>query len=388
MMIKDINSRSLIRDEIYNWDIVANHFFGIKGITEEQKELVRNAFLFLKIEFGENYLKEIEPIHPMDFHINNYVLVSRLWFVDLAENIKRLKPSINYKALHRRLRDPKKFPEAFSVLEIAIKFLKTGFMIEFDPQVKVNGKPKEPDLKIINPHSDESFYCEVSVLNTSVVEQNAMKTELGLFNEIIFSSPLGFAGKVERILTEDEIKETSNKIIELRNKVEKTGFGELVIKNIITLGLASEENTKKLMNWAEEHNCEVGNFEQPYYESNELQRMKTKINEKRKQMPYDKPNLIMIYDNDFFYRCGDPFYVINELEKWLAKYNNVAGVVLRGKVMATIEPLIAKIKQHTYIQKYQYDNYAEQYLIIWNVNSERKFNDESNKSIIDSILFY
>lgn len=388
MMIKDINSRSLTRDEIYNWDIVANHFYGIIGISDKQKVLIKEAFLFLKEELGENYLKEIDINHPMSFHLINYVISSRIWFVDLAANIKRLKPSLNYKALYKRLKDPKKFPEAFSVLEIAIKFLKTGFKIEFDPQVKVNGKPKEPDLKIINPLSDESFYCEVSVLNTSVVEHNAMNTELSLFNEIIFSSSLGFAGKVERILTEDEIKETSNKIIELRNKAEKTGFGELVIKNIITLGLASEENTKKLMNWAEEHNCEVGNFEQPYYESNELQRMKTKINEKRKQLPFEKPNLIMIYDSDFFYRCGNLFHIINELEKLLAKYKNINGVIIRGKVMATIEPLIAKIKQHTFIQKYQYDNYAEQYLVIWNMASETKFDEETNKRIIDSILFY
>lgn len=116
--------------------------------------------------------------------------------------------------------------------------------------------------------------------------------------------------------------------------------------------------------------------------------MKTKINEKRKQLPYDRPNLIMIYDNDFFYTCGEPIQVINELEKLLAKYKNINGVIIRGKVMATIEPLIAKIKQHIYIQKYQYDSYAEQYLVIWNKFANIKFSDESNKKIIDSILFY
>ena len=287
-MNADINARFLTRDEATDWDIVANHFYGIKDITIEQKELVRNAFLFLKNEFGENYLKEMEPIHPMYFHIHNYVLASRLWFVDLAANIKRLKESHNYKSLYRRLKNSRKFPEAFSILEIASKFCKAGFNIEFDLKVKVNGRPKEPDLRVINSSNTESFFCEVSVLNASMIEKNAMNTEMKLFNAVISLPTFLFAGKVEKILDENEIKIISDQIFELKKKVnEESGFGELRIKDVLTLGLSSEENKDQIVKWAKEHNCEVGNFEQPYFESNELKRMKTKINEKRKQLSYD-----------------------------------------------------------------------------------------------------
>lgn len=216
-----------------------------------------------------------------------------------------------------------------------------------------------------------------------------MNTELKLFNAVISLPILLFAGKVERILDENEIKNISDKIFELKKRInEENGFGELVIKDVLTLGLSTEENKNELVKWAEEHNCEVGNFEQPYFESKELRRMKSKINEKRKQLPYNGSNLIMIYDNDFFYTCGEPIYVIDELGKHLAKYKNINGVIIRGKVMATIEPSISKIKQHIYIQKCQYDAYAEQYLIMWNMASERKFSKESVKRIIDSILLY
>ena len=167
----DINSRFLRPDEATNWDTVASHFYGIKDITEKQIELARNAFSFLKNEFGEKYLKEMEPIHPMYFHIHNYVQASRLWFVELAADIKRLKEFPNYESLYRRLKNSKKFPEAFSVLEIAIKFCKAGFNIEFDPKVKVNGRSKEPDLRVLNSSNDKSFYCEVSVLNASMIKK-------------------------------------------------------------------------------------------------------------------------------------------------------------------------------------------------------------------------
>lgn len=385
----DINTRFLKRNEASNWDIVANHFYGIENITEEQKELVKNAFLFLKMELGENYLREINTNHPMIFHINNYVLTSRLWFVDVATDIQRLKEFPNYKALHRRLARPEKFPEGFSVLEIAIKFCKVGLNIEFDPKVEVNGRPKEPDLKVINSTNGEFFFCEVSVLNASVIEKDASNTEMKLFNAVVSLPNLLFAGKVERILDENGIKNISDQIFELKKRVnEETGFGELIIKDVLTLGLSTEENKDKIVKWADENNCEVGNFEQPYYESNALQRIKTKINTKRKQLPYDRSNLIMIYDNNFFYTCGDTINVISELEKFLEKYKNITGVIIRGKGMTTIEPIIAKIKQHVFIQKYQYDTYAEQYLIIWNMDSERIFNEETKNRIIDSILYY
>ncbi len=116
-MNADINARFLTRDEATDWDIVANHFYGIKNITEEQKELVRNAFSFLKNEFGKNYLREIDLDHPMNFHIHNYVLASRLWFVDLAANIKRLKEFPNYKSLYRRLKNPENFQKLFRFLK-------------------------------------------------------------------------------------------------------------------------------------------------------------------------------------------------------------------------------------------------------------------------------
>jgi len=385
----DINTRFLKRNEASNWDIVANHFYGIENITEEQKGLVKNAFLFLKMELGENYLRRINVNHQMNFHINNYVLASRLWFVDLAADIQRLKKYPNYKALHRRLAKPEKFPEGFSVLEIAIKFCKAGFNIEFDQKVEVNGRPKEPDLKVINSLDGRFFFCEVSELNASVIERNADNTNMILFNAIISSPFLQFAGKVGKILNDKEIKNISNQIYEMAKRVkEEIGFGELIIKNILTLGLATEEFKEKLVQWANEHSCKIGNFEQPYYESKALQRMKTKINAKRKQLPYDSPNLIMIYDNDFFYMCEEPIQVISELEGFIDKYKNITGVIIRGKVIATIEPIIVKINQHVFIQKYQYDTYAEQYLIIWNMSSKVIFNDETKNRIIDSILYY
>jgi len=96
----------------------------------------------------------------------------------------------------------------------------------------------------------------------------------------------------------------------------------------------------------------------------------------------------MIYDNTFFFTCGEPIHVINELENLLAKYKNINGVIIRGKFMGTIEPLTAKIKQHIYIQKYQYDSYAEQYLMVWNKDANYTIDAETVIKIIDSIIKY
>jgi hypothetical protein len=95
---------------------------------------------------------------------------------------------------------------------------------------------------VLNSSNDKTFFCEVSALNASVIEKKAMNTELKLFNAVISLHSLLFAGKVEKILEENEIKDISDQIFELKKKViEETGFGELIIKDVLTLGLSTEK---------------------------------------------------------------------------------------------------------------------------------------------------
>lgn len=379
----------LTPEQARDWDFVANHYEEIENINEEQKDKAKKAILFLKEELGKNYLKEIDADHPIYFNIINHVVTTRLWFIDFASDIKRLREFPNYKALQSKLIKPNRFPEAFSELELAIKFCKSGFNIEFEPIVQVNNRQKVPDLKVTNCLNEESFNCEVSISKLSDIAIKAEKIEYEIFIELQFPNFLESAGRVEKMLSDGEKKEIIEKIRELKKEVnEKTGFGELVIKGLITLGIATKENEDKLVNWAKDHKCELKSFTGPPYEVDELKRMKNKLRQEWKQLPYDEPNLIMIYDNDFFYTSGDALTGINQLEDFLTGYKNINGIIIRGKYVGTIKPCKVMIKEHTYIQKYQYDNYAEQYLILWNKKCQTPLKLETTNRIIESIIKY
>jgi len=270
--------RFLTEEEAKDWDAIAGKLDGINGLNDFDKARIKKAFGFLKREFGVDFLKKMDTSHPFNFNIHNYVADSRLWFAHLAENLNSIKSYPKYSYLLKRLLDSKKFLEAYSVLETACKFNKTGFDIEFDPSVIINNKNKEPDLKLINPITSESFFCEVSISNISEVQKKATKTEMDLFYTIIRQSGIEFTGKVLKSLSDNHKEEVADKIkIFSKNVIEELGFGELIIEGVLILGMATKGNIGKLEDWAKLQNCRLGSFEGPPIDVNEIHRMEFKI---------------------------------------------------------------------------------------------------------------
>ncbi|MHB8336867.1 MAG: hypothetical protein ACYDEE_05570 [Ignavibacteriaceae bacterium] len=278
--------RFLTEIEAQDWNTIANHCDEFDGLTVEEKVRVKRAFSFLKNEFGDDFLRTIDSAHPFNFHIHNYAPPSRLWFAYLAAMIESVKYFPNYISLLKRLKVPNKFHEAYTVLETSFNFKSVGFDIEFDPGITINGRNKVPDLKLINTETKESFYCEVSVSYTSVKQNEAMKTEIEIFNAVISATGLEFAGRVTKTLPDIEKTEIKDKIINLAKTVsEELGFGVLIIEDVLILGYATQDNVEKLEDWAKNNGCSLRSFEGPYFDVNEMRRIENKINEKKNNYP-------------------------------------------------------------------------------------------------------
>ena len=369
-----------------DWDIVANRCDEIDGLSEEEKIKVKKAFSFLKNEFGVDYLKEVGNEHYFYFHIHNYAPPSRLWFAYVAEMIERVKDFSNYNSLLKRLKNPKKFREAYTVLETAYNYGNDGFNIEFDPVINIKSKNKVPDLKLINVVTKEELICEVSISFTSVKQNEAFDNETEIFNAVISNDGLEFAGRVIKTLSEIEKSQIKNTILNFAESVkEGNGFGVLVIEDVLLLGYATPENVKKLEDWAKNNGCNVRSFEGPYFDVDEIRRIENKINEKKRQLPYDNAGIIMIYDSDFFHSIRSIQEAVVFLEKTLAKISNIAAVIIQGKFMGSINPLKIRIGKHLFIQKMGKDTFVEKYLIIWNEHCSFKLTEDTISKIYWSI---
>ena len=384
--------RFLDQNQICNWDAIIDNCDEIEGLDEKQKTLVKEAFSFLKNEFGENFLfnQGKEAIHPFFDLLINHVSSTRLWFVDLVEALQKVKTCENYNELLKRLKNPKLFNEAKSVLDIAIKFLLSDLQIEFDCEVLVDDRMKKPDIRIINPDTRETFYCEVSISNKSDIQEIAEMTEITLFNATFVSGQfLEIAGRIEKTLTSEELQIYAIKVNQFANNVAKEiGFGELIINGVLTLGLSTKEKKSLLEEWAARNNCMVGSFDGPPFNSNELQRMREKIFKEQKQLPKDVANLIMVYDTDFFYGINNMIEVIDVLEKFVYKHNHVLALIIKGGYTGQIKPILIMREFHMYLQKGRNELRAEQYLIIWNHFCKKPVSPATMTKIYRSIREY
>ncbi|MDR3666091.1 MAG: hypothetical protein P4L35_04520 [Ignavibacteriaceae bacterium] len=381
----------LTLDQIKDWDAIADQSDEILGLSEIERIRIKEALNFLKIEFGEDFLKEnYSPIrHPFFKFITNYVRTTRLWFVDIAERILLVKNFPQYEGLLERLKNPQKYSEAMSVLESAYKFCKAGFEIEFDPCVKIGNGNKVPDIKIIDSFTQETLYCEVSFLNYSENQIKAQETEDELFNATRGYGFLETAGRVYKPLSLNHRNELISKIKELSKSVaEKQGFGTLIIDHVITLGLSTPDKKEKLQKWANKHGCNVGEFDGPPSESNDVQRMKFKIKKEQEQLPLDHPNLIVIYAPDFYFQFNDLNKTIHILEEYVYDFEHVRAVIICGSYFGEIKPLELRENDHIYFQKSKGQDSAEQYLIIWNRFCKKNISKITTEKIYRSIKEY
>jgi hypothetical protein len=110
----------------------------------------------------------------------------------------------------------------------------------------------------------------------------------------------------------------------------------------------------------------MNSFSGPDPNVDEIQRIQNKIKNKRRQLPFDFPNILMLYAGSFFLRYPDILHLMHILEEDIFVLNNVAVVIIHGGYLGSIKPSQFEHDGHLYIQKSQDKIHADQYLILFN----------------------
>lgn len=351
-----------------NWEKLIQRCDTIEELTDVEKEKTKRAFLFLKREFGEEFLEyAIDGLHPIAYYIINSAPWTSKWLTRFAEALKSLKEVDGYASLVQRLKHKDKFFEGESVLEVAYKFSKAGFKITVDPLTIEN--KKVPDLKIVNEEAKEELFVEVSNQQQSINYSKALRT----FDKI--SEPLTFlvflncysCGRVLKVLSErhlSEIVKQINEKIELMKNED--AFQELIIDDTIELAIAPNKDKDILEKWAESRGLKVGEFRGPLINADELQRTKAKIQREQEQLPRNSPNILVIGNNNLFFNLHDVRKGIGELEECVYEFSHILFFIVRGDYEGTAENEIIMKDQHLFIKRSREDLNVEQYMILLN----------------------
>lgn len=212
-------------NDYQNWDKLAEHCQVVEGLTQLEKDRCNQAFVLLKKELGEGFLKEISSAgHPFESYITNTAPWTRRWLIWFAEAINDLKRHGDFGKLLSRLKNPTKFGEGLSVLNVAHKLSKVGFKLTFDHQVDVAGQPKVPDIKVLDIEANEEFYVEVSILENSQVQRTAMETLNGIAQVFWNSIPfLLYSARIHKTLSRSHLEEIRGRVSEEVSRVSSEG---------------------------------------------------------------------------------------------------------------------------------------------------------------------
>lgn len=366
----------LEKEEDYmDWDKLINHCETINNLTELEREKAKRAFVFLRKEFGEDFLKNaFTDHHPIVQYIINLAPWTRRWIIWFAESIKELKEQENYPSLLEKLKDNEKFEEGLSILDIAYKFSKAGFNISFDPVINVSERKKIPDLKLIDRNVKEELFVEVAGLGESKIARDASETMQRIIEPLLRYVPfMHLCGRIHKTLSKKHLEDIVYKIEKIieKSKTEDI-FQELSIEGVIELAIAPQNDKHILEKWATERGLKVGEFYGPPFNVDEIHRTRRKIESEQKQLPGDYPNILIISNNNLFFYLSDVEKAIRELEEAVYDYTHLLAVVVAGGYMGRCNGIFKMVDEHIYIEKTTIDLFVDRYILLLNKYCEKK----------------
>jgi len=378
-------------EDYADWEKLIKHCETLEELTELEKEKAKRAFMLLKKELGDSFLKDaFASGHPVVRKIVNLAPWTRKWMTWFAEAIGEVKNQENYSSLLSRLKDKDKFGEGLSVLEIAYKFSKAGFIISFDPIVSVSGRTQKPDLKLTDKDTGENLFAEVSILGESEIAREASQTMERITEPLWYSVPfVCYCGRIHKTLSEKHLEYIVNKVKGVAEKVKReNAFQELVEEDVIEMGIALENDKQFLEKWASERGLKVGEFSGPPFDVNEILRTKSRIEKEQQQLPQEHPNILVIKNYNLFFYVHDVRKAINELEEVVYEYPHLLSAVVGGRYMGRGENIITMKDQHVFIRKTVYSVITEQYIILLNRFCQSKISTSTVTKMYNSFRSY
>jgi len=285
-------------------------------LSDVDRQRAKDSFQYLRGVLGEGYLRRAyRQQNPMLFwYFTNAAGRARLSLIRLAEALKGLQGAPGYEAILKRIRRPKSLEdllEGRSVIEVAQKFLRAGFSVEFEPRVSVPNHlgvaaHKRPDMRITDKETGEELIVEVSRMLPSdrqnlidrtydviwrVLIDDAMHSDPEAFKDLLNPRYLLPYARIHRGIDDHELKGIVEQIRKLVDQVRSSGeFGEMIIPDTIEVGIASYDDHGPALEWAAGRGIRENDLvEGPDLLSDEVVRAKVKLREKLKQLPENMP---------------------------------------------------------------------------------------------------
>ena len=175
-----------------NWQTVNEaRLAGMPPCGHERKQ-TEAALCHLRSVFGDDVSAVPELVLRNLFNTAPW---SYDWLAWLSESLVRLSSAAGIGSLHKRLADPTRFMEAYSVLQAAERLHAVGLEISIDVSVEVGLGKKVPDLQVRNSETGAMFFVEVSELFLSARQAAGSAALDPLIRQLLQATGIVFAGR-------------------------------------------------------------------------------------------------------------------------------------------------------------------------------------------------
>lgn len=395
MSSSDPHEIFITEEDYWSWDKYIQQC-DLISLSDADRRRAKDSYRYLRGVLGEGYIKRAyRQGNPMLFwYFTNAANLARLSLIRFAEALRALEGAPGYRAILRRIKRPKNFDELVegkTVIEVAQKFLRVGFSVEFEPLVSVTDHrgvagPKNPDMRIVDGETGEEIIIEVSRMLPSdgqnltsrtyeviwgVLVRDAMLNDPEALKNVLAPRHILPRARILRGIEEDELKGIVQQIRDLVDRVRASGeFGELIIPDTIEVGIASYDDHDRAREWAAGRGMrENDQIEGADILTDEISRTKVKLRDKLKQLPEDRPGIVVLIPAGpnlvlFVY---DIRWLVASLAEEVEKHPKLlCAVMFHTFQEGGKESFSANLGPHVFTKLVRSDKVTEQSLIIRN----------------------
>lgn len=351
------------------WKALSDECDSIEDFDDTERKKVKRAFAFLADEFGEGFLRRgFRERHPMPTMLINQAPWTRRWFAWFADALAEMKAHENYDALLSRLKSPAKYLEGLSVLRVSHRLATVGLRVSFDPQVDVEGKPKEPDILAVDGDTGDRIFVEVSILEESMSSRAAQETMEAITQPLDEGLPrFRWCGRIHKSLSKAHLAEVVKQVAKTCEKARaRNSFETLVIDGVVELAISPEGGKEQVDEWGKPRGMRVDSFAGPPVGGDEERRIQSKIRSEQGQLPRDCAGLVVVPMNLVAITLGDLAATVAELEETVYAYPHLLGAVLTGGFVGGGEEDISHMGHHCFVRKVRHGILSEEYLFLYN----------------------
>jgi hypothetical protein len=278
-------------------------------------------------------------------------------------------------------RDSTEPSHAFYLIEAAAKLFHAGLKVSFEPSLP-SGFASKPDLMLEHDATREKFYLELTVQSLSSKQVEGLRLLAISIPKAAFPDVL-CAAVWHDMPSDGQLRSVAGKVDSAIGIARETEtLVEIAEKDVLMMAVCHRSKKEMLDKWRTSKGLSGSCYGQgPRDKTDEISRMKHKIQMKHRQLPAGHPNIIFIQSNSIFNHVKlDALRY--EIENAMSQRSHVAAVVVCGCNLGSARPIqLLQTSTSRFEQRVREDR-IEHTLLIWNDRAAPK----PSPSLKDAVL--